>query len=178
MFAKSTPIKAGLLRAAVALAPLIFLAVSAPRSDSQPVSAAQQAVDLTQQPAFAPPVLEPVTFEGKVAALHAAAIIETVPRPPGAQRAASLNWEAQGPLTDNDIKSLVLFNTACDWWQHALTQGDQLADDERTILTAIPDWPNLRQGSFAEGLRTATIAFLAGDVSGLQAVADANCRRH
>jgi hypothetical protein len=98
------------------------------------------------------------------------------PFPSGRNSVADYPWTGiPGALSGADVRDLVQYRAACDWFRHVLAQGE-LDEETRAVISQIPNWQTFRGSPFeAEIVRPAIQSALAGDTKALQAVVDRGC---
>jgi hypothetical protein len=108
------------------------------------------------------------------AASRANTLIQEIPLPPGANRTLQVNWAAQGPMSDGDMRFLLQFRAICDWVRAA--ESRELNEELVPVLDHIPEWPALRGSSIAKVVRDISQAYKAGDIGAAASFTSRNCR--
>lgn len=108
------------------------------------------------------------------AAAHARALVKDIPLPTHHPGVACIDWQAQGPMSDGDMRALLQFRATCDWLRERIANGPSEATDH--VLATLATWPTHRGGATGEALRNVAIRAHEGDLTPAEQFVALHCR--
>lgn len=108
------------------------------------------------------------------AAEHADELVKDIPLPIHHPGVASIDWRAQGPMSDGETRALLQFRATCDWLRERIANGPSEAADH--VLSMLPDWPTHRGGATEKALRDVADRARQGDLRPARQFVALNCR--
>ena len=108
------------------------------------------------------------------AAAHARALVKDIPLPCHHPAVASIDWQAQGPMSDGEMRALLQFRATCDWLRERIANGSSQASDN--LLATLAAWPTHRGGATEEALRRVAARARAGDLEPAKRFVALNCQ--